>query len=181
MGKYQIMKNEDFRPLIGCEYGKVIDIMGRQVISAIYDPKAFDKYGFHLSICVEPNLLFCPVFFDDLYLKYFEEDPLYFAVTIMHELGHYVNEDYVEMDGTTGKKNRIKGLKNGAVDQAELNADRFAADNLGVGLVLKKLKKMKDHRRERGDIGAPIAIREIELRIQALEDYRSKYKSIKTR
>ena len=86
----------------------------------------------------------------------------------MHELGHIINKDYLK---PISKGNaRLESLKKGVVDSREIQADEFAALQVGGKTYLMALEAMRTARFARDDLGAPVAIMEISLRIKHIKE-----------
>lgn len=97
---------------------------------------------------------------------------------IFHEIGHYrLGHLDVQTDIDQEFEERKRLLKEHKVYQAELDADRFAASYVGVDVSIDALTEAQENRMTHdivdGSFGSELstlALREFDLRIQALED-----------
>ena len=58
----------------------------------------------------------------------------------------------------------------GIVDPRELRADRFAADNSDYIRTIKALSFLREERRKNGRAGTDLALKEFDMRIEALRN-----------
>ena len=97
---------------------------------------------------------------------------------IFHEIGHYrLGHLDVQTDIDQEFEERKRLLKENKVYQVELDADRFAASYVGADLSIDALTKIQENRMKHdiadGSYGSELsvlALRELDIRIQALEN-----------
>lgn len=165
--KYEILKNPKFRPVANTDYGQIFDIEKDAVMLwAYYVPDCFKTYGYHCLAVATGLQDCCEVIFDDLYLRYFRDNPYLFAPLMMHELGHFVNGDTVSTESLT--PSRTDFISIGLVDPREIKADRFAAENIGAKRLIKALQYIKEKRASSNRKGNDQAVKELEKRIRVL-------------
>lgn len=113
------------------------------------------------------------IYINRQYRDLFRNEPGIFRALAFHELGHIMlgHVDRSEREETTRllMRKRTFAIKNGAVDRRELEADAFAADNVSKRLMERMFDYLVEQRSKRADPDAGLAIREFELRREALE------------
>ena len=167
--KYEILKNPDFKPVAYADYGQIFDKEKNEVVLwAYYVPDCFVKNGFHCSALATGLHDCCDVFFDGLYLRYFRDKSYLFAPLMMHELGHFINGDTSNTE--TPLLARTDFVSLGMVDPREVKADKFAAENIGVEIMIKALKYIKGKRASSNRKGNELATKELENRIRILRE-----------
>lgn len=67
-------------------------------------------------------------------------------MTVFHEIGHIAFQDCLD---PLKLEQRKKYVRDGTVSEREVRADKFAADFLGVQLVIKALEKLKAEMRQK--------------------------------
>ena len=139
------------------------------VIRVYYCRNAYQKLGFHTSTQRINAEEICIVL-DDLYIDLAITNSSAFEAMIMHEVGHLVNGDFDAEIGTNEiKRERAIEILKGKVMPNELAADRFAVEHCGKNAVMKMLDIIMSTRKKRNTADGEIAIRELELRKQAVK------------
>ena len=138
------------------------------ILPIVYFKDAYRKFVCHCGLLVDDNGPFVAVsefgynnYIKDVNLK------MVFAM-LLHELGHYKNGDFETCSATEYAKIRNEAVSKGIVTNQELNADRFAAEEIGKAAVINMLNRLIAVRKRRNDIGVNGAINEFQLRIKAV-------------
>ena len=142
---------------------------GEKVVSVFYCKNAFQKLGYH----------FCAhrlsddeigIVFDDLYLNVSNTNARAFEALLMHEVGHLFNGDFdSDTDRDEASQERIIEILKGKVASNELAADRFAVEHCGKNAVMQMLDIVIATRKKRNTADGEIALKELELRKQAVK------------
>ena len=139
-----------------------------------YDKDMYIKRGFH--ICIDEYSLddgdYPVAMTDDLHRPCFYDHPEIFLTIMLHELGHYRNGD-LQIENTNQEKiqeERLNAIISGRVQEQERKADAFAAQHVGKNTFMRTMDYMIRKRKERGDEGMGLAIREFELRKKAIQN-----------
>ncbi len=143
------------------ETGKVITI-------AYYCKNAYQLFGYHFN-SGSLNENETGIVFDDLYADLMNTNPKEFEAMLMHEVGHLINGDLdAEKSDDEIVEERLLGIISGKVDTKELAADRFAVEHCGKNAVLRMLDHVMMTRKNRHTTDEALALRELELRKQAV-------------
>ena len=182
MDRYVLKKFKDFDPKIKQnQYASIINIDKKELsLLVIFESELFAKKNYHImsgsAKLTGTNHHFCLVTMDEVYLDFFTKIPEILEPVLMHELGHFLNGDW---DPTKRGKNsqqiyqeRMMLNMLGLVPKQELNADRFAAEVVGVDKVIEALQLLKKEREKKMEEGTELAIKEFGIRIKALEKLR---------
>ena len=177
--KYVLLRNTayiDYHGDAPVEIAKIVDYLtNKDVMLIYYEKNLFRIRGLHTCVVVcETEAGTIPVaFIDDLHRAcLFEHREIFFSL-MLHELGHFKNGDFNNaLSGTTTKTikdERLRCILEGCVQEIEKNADAFAVSVVGEHTVVRMLDYLIDKRRERKDKGMELAIREFELRKEAVQ------------
>lgn len=177
MQEYIIMHNFDNLPNykeVFIEVGKVVSTNSKKAVMYILynkDDYKTANYRIHTSIMENSNgEQHNVVIIGDQYLDIFKNHFKIFQFYVFHELGHFINGDYDNKDFTNKElmAKRNDYIKNGKVLDMELNADRFAVKQIGKNISISAIDYSIMKRKERNDIGADLAIKEMQLRKKAI-------------
>lgn len=179
MKQYVLKVFKDFEPKAKQNrYAAIFNIQKQELsLLIIFESNLFEKKNYHIMSGSAKqkgtNNHFCLVTMDEVYLDFFTRMPEIIEPILMHELGHFLNDD---TDPNKRKKTsqqiyqeRIMLNLLGQVPREELNADRFAAKEVGIDKVIKALRLLKKEREKDAEQGTELAIKEFENRIKALE------------
>ena len=180
MKQYVLKKYKDFDPKAKqYQYAAIFNIKKQELsLLVLFESNLFEKRNYHIMSGSAKqkgtNHHFCLVTMDEVYLDFFTRMPEIIGPVLMHELGHFLNGDW---DPTKREKSsqqiyqeRIMLNMLGKVPKEELNADCFAAKEVGVDKVIKALRLLKKEREKGAEQGSELAIKEFENRIKALEE-----------
>ena len=142
---------------------------GEKVISVFYCKRAYQKLGYHFGVFkLEDGEI--AIIHDDLYLGLSNTNDRAFEAMLMHETGHFINGDFDEQIDNAEIKNRRKNaVLSNSVDPKELAADQFAVEHCGKNAVMQMLDYLIATRRKRNTADGKDAIKEMELRKQAVK------------
>lgn len=180
MGKLKLLYNTaktDYQGEDVVEIAKVVDAeTAEEIIFVDYDKNLYKNSGYHTCIYVYENENgdYPVAMVDDLHRSCLFEQPNIFLAIILHEYGHYINDD-LEGEGLTNQfiqDERMRCIHEGRVMEMELKADAVAISYVGKNTFMRSMDYMIKKRRERGDVGAQLAIREFELRKKAAQKAR---------
>lgn len=181
MGNCKIMYNTktvDYHGDDIVEIGKVVNTDTQEdMIYIRYDKNLFKKESCHTCIYVfeDENGEFPVAMTDDLHRECLYNQPNIYLATVLHEYGHYINGDLDANEGLTNPiimDERNRCIAEGRVMPQELKADAVAISFVGKNTFMRSMDYLIKKRRERGDSGADLAIREFELRKKAAQKYR---------
>lgn len=159
--------------------GYVLDeLTNKEAITIIYDPHCFAENGYHLCASIQNGEHY--IIMDSTHFPCYYEMPEVLEALILHEVGHFSNGDYekIHLKADHIKTDRGANIIRGMVQPHELDADKYAAKNVGVPVMMRALDYLIALRKERKD--DPIkaaAIREFELRKKALNDLSKEFSS----
>lgn len=168
MREYQLCVNQYAINYIGdvpTEVAKIVRLKdGKDVLKCFYDKSCYANTGYHICVRNDGNS-----FLDDSYKEILYKHTLVFEVIILHELGHIIrghfrNPPLPGLDSEQLRKARGSGISKGFVSTAELEADAFAAKEVGKERVIAALDFLIRERRIRNDRHSALAIQEFELR-----------------
>lgn len=142
---------------------------GEKVISAFYCKNAYQKIHYHFCACqVSDNEM--GIVFDDLYLNIANTNSNVFDALLMHEVGHFIHGDLdKDFNREEAWQERVLQIMKGKVADNELAADSFAVEHCGKNAVMKMLDIVIETRKKRNTPDGEIAIKELELRKQAVK------------
>lgn len=150
--------------------GDVIDgLTNKTVITLVFDPNCFDENGYHL--CTYSNGSEDMIVMDSYHFPCYFKDPDVLEALLLHEVGHFSNGDYqnLTIEPSRIKRNRSAKIIHGDVQAHELAADRYAANIIGIPVMIRALDYLSDLRKKRkNDPLKDVALREFELRKKAL-------------
>ena len=107
---------------------------------------------------------------DDLYINLSNTDVNAFDAMLMHEVGHFLNGDLdKDRDDAEIRQERVIEILKGIVAPEELAADRFAVEHCGKNAVIRMLDTVIETRKRRQTADGLIALKELELRKQAVK------------
>ena len=155
--------------------GYIINEGTKQKMEIFLTYDCYEETGYHCSVgkgIIENEWEICYCLISIFFFKtwFIKNSPVVNAI-LMHEFGHIVNGDHKKCFSAKASDDiRIENIRRGIVDSRELKADYFAALQVGAKHYKRALNVMKIERGIRNDIGAPIAILEIENRIKYIED-----------
>lgn len=142
---------------------------GEIVISVYYWKNAYKSLGYHFGVFrfSETEI---GIVHDHLYFDLSNRNVNAFDAMLMHEVGHYINGDLDEnFSGDEVRRDRVLEILKGNVDPKELAADRFAVEHCGKNAVMQMLDNIIATRKKRNTTDGAIAIKELELRKQAVK------------
>lgn len=142
---------------------------GDSIISVYYCKNAYQKFGYHFGL-MRLNENEIGVVHDDLYLNLSNTNVNAFDALLMHEVGHYINGDMDnQIDDLEIRQERVLQILKGKVAPNELEADRFAVEHCGKNAVMQMLDIVIATRKKRNTADGEIALKELELRKQAVK------------
>lgn len=177
-GDYLLLHNMKYVDYDGqevVEIGKVVETAtGKSVMYIVYDKDLYKKRGYHICIDefeAEDNSSFPVASVDDFHRNCLFENRDIFFCMMLHELGHFKNGDLMAANMTDEiiLKERERCIKEGRVQEQEKKADEFAVNYVGKGTFMRTMDYMIQKRKQRGDQGAALAIKEFELRKKAVQ------------
>ena len=175
-GKYCLRYNTTFEDYQGddiVEIGKVVDSETDQdALFVFYDKNLFKKHHYHMTPVVykKEDQITLAVHMDDTHRSILYSHPDILLGLLLHELGHHINGDYQgNGDTETNREERLSCVLAGRVQEKELKADVFAANQIGKNKYLRCLDYLIKKRKERKDDGMELALREFELRKKAVQ------------
>lgn len=142
---------------------------GEKIISAFYCKNAYQKLGYHFCVhrLSDDEI---GIVLDDLYLNVSNTNFHAFEALLMHEVGHFVNGDFEsDLDRDEASQIRVAETLKGKVASNELAADRFSVEHCGKNAVMQMLDIVIATRKKRNTEDSEIALRELELRKQAVK------------
>lgn len=178
-GQYRLLFNEAYADYCGpdvVEIGKIIDCTtNKEVMFIYYEHDLYKRQRAHL--CIEEYERedgdYPVAKTDDLHRSCLFEQPQIFLTLMLHELGHFKNGDIDDHNtGLSPEKvmnNRLNAILSGKVDEHELRADAFAISCVGKNTFMRAMDYMIKKRKQRGDNGMELAIKEFELRKKAAQ------------
>lgn len=174
---YQLLHNTANVDYVGgeeVEIAKIIEIStGEDVMYIVYSRDLYKVEGVHTGIFVyedegKENVV---AKVDDINRPcLFENGDIFFAL-MLHELGHYKNGDFDTDETLTTEsimEDRTACIMGGKVMDRELKADAFAVKCIGKNKFLRSLDYLINKRKQRGDDGMQLALKEFELRKKAV-------------
>lgn len=142
---------------------------GEKVISVYYWKNAYKSLGYHFGACrlSEDEV---GIVHDHLYFDLSNKNVNAFDAMLMHELGHYINGDLDKSySGDEIMQDRLLAIMKGTVVSTELAADMFAVEHCGKNAVMQMLDNVIAMRKKRNTADLEIALKEFELRKQAVK------------
>lgn len=174
---YELYVFEDYRDYYGDEpktIGHVVDTVDGAVVAEVdYDRHDYARNLYQIRVAgwERPNGdEFAVIYVNDRYKRIAYELPAIFDGLIMHELGHFMcghlRADYYP-EGWTQEmigSQRMEYVLRGEVQPVEAEADLFACREIGKHRMNQMLDFLISQRRERGDVGMELAIKEFQAR-----------------
>lgn len=155
------------------EVGKIVNKETNEaVLYIVYDQDDYKsaKYRIHTEIIKQSDKSYLCAIINEDYLNMFIQKPKIFMAIAFHELGHFINGDYNNsFNNKELMNNRVKYVENNKVIPMELNADKFAVNELGKTSVINAIDYLILLRKKRNDDGMQLAIKEFELRKAAIK------------
>lgn len=170
---FDIILDPDIVTCIGNEtrqFGKIIDTNGAILTEIYFFKDANQKQGEGMgAYCYDDEQPFIGV--GPQYIDYFKEAPEYFCCFLIHELGHIMNGDLAEENAlvSTTQNRRRDYLKQNKAEPHEVEADKWVVREYGKNMAIRAIQFLIAKRKIRNDIGASAAIKELELRIKAIQ------------
>ena len=181
-GRYNLLYNDAYKDYHGAEIveiGKVMDaILEKPVMYIYYERDLYRTRGYHM--CIEEYQRedgdYPVAMTDDLHRPCLFEHPEIFLCLMLHELGHFVNDDLNNLNSKrTHEENvnqRLQAILAGKIQAEEREADAFAAQCVGKNTFMRAMDYMIKMRKKRGDNGAALAIREKKKKKKAVQNMR---------
>ena len=160
------------------EIGKIVHKRTQEdVMYLVYDRSDHEKarYRFHVDIYEADDRDNYPVVtMDDYFRKLYYQKSWLFEALAMHELGHFLfghlaPDHYKGMTNDAVMKLRQRYIERGDVMPEESQADAFAVKQCGKRAVRDAIDILIKRRKERGDIGMHLAIKEFEVRKRKIQ------------
>ena len=169
---YRTYEGETYNDSEIIEIGKIISIKTKEIVAYIlYDKTSNVRgvYGMCASLKKVDGKETGIIVLDDRYREYFYKNENKIVPLMFHELGHIINKDSKgDFEGSILHM-RNEAVKNGKVLDMELNADKFAVEQLGKSAVINALDFLISERKKRNDLGMESAIKEFEMRKKAIK------------
>lgn len=179
--RYIILFNETYREYNDknpVEIGRIIDTNNedRIVSYIIFDKNDYLENNYRcrgeITETKEGNEIFI-IYVNETYKNLLYNKYKIFCAIALHELGHYLNGDLNEnngMDTAQISQERLNCILNNKVLPMELNADKFAVNEIGKSTMNSSIDYLIKLRKERNDPGMQLAIKEFELRKKAIKN-----------
>ena len=176
--KYVLLFNDAYTDYDGVEpveIGKIVDTTTQKdVLYIYYNKNNYAENGYHVNIDVyeDENGEYPVANVDDMHRPCMFNDPDVFLSIMLHEYGHYINGD-LNQTGLTNQQiqeDRLRCIQMGRVYEMERRADLFAVRYVGKPVFIRSMDYMIEQRKRRNDAAVNVAIREFELRKQAIKN-----------
>ena len=175
MRKYQFCVNQyarDYNGVAPQEVAKLVQVSNDHTALIFYYSKGFCKRtGYPLATQSGMVNGAHAAFMDDDYKKLLYEKTLVFEAVAFHELGH-IEKGHLTTKVTdkSVRQSRKAFGRAGLVDPWEIEADAFAASEIGAKRMIEALTFLIEKRKKSTDMNASIAINEMRARISYLEN-----------
>lgn len=129
--------------------GAFIDNMNNKLIlPIIMENEEITKIPpyYECELSMKTNNDFCIIISKSFYNRFFKQRPDYFKCSVLHELGHFVNQDLINGYGKKeAEERRYNDVINGVPTQEEINADLYALKYVDKTLYLNSLSYLKKY------------------------------------
>ena len=176
MSKYQFCVNQHARDYNGVaprEVAKLVQVPSSHAALIFYYSKGFSKRTKYPMAVQGGGMVngSYAAYMDDDYKKLLYEKPQIFEALALHELGHIEKGHLAKMTSDERVRRYRKAFnQTGRADPREIEADAFAAAEVGAERMIKALEWSIERRKKANDLNADRAINEMKTRISCLKN-----------
>ena len=121
---------------------------GKLIIPIIMENEEVTKIPpyYECGLSMKTKNVFCIIISKSFYNRFFKQRPDYFKCSVLHELGHFVNQDLINGYGNKeAEERRYNDIINGVPTKEEINADLYALKYVDKTMYLNSLAYLKKY------------------------------------